>query len=563
MVNCSTKCEGLYTRINTKKPDEKSVLDYIIVTKQLYEDVLTMKIFEKGEHKVKGQIPSDHNTILLKLNVPLKLAKPTKTKIWKTKGDKWPMYRSALEIQMSNKLQEFKSANSIQMKYELFVETVLDIAKQTIGEKSVPTEYTNSILKAARSDRKLSKAKYENALKTKGRLNAEIEFQEYLQKQLKVKEIVENQVRDKIENTFNQLTLDSGINENTLWKLRKSLNRNKQECLFAVKNTTGNRIYDEINTKKVVTSCYEKLYTQHEPEPDVIQWINHVNNQIETFSHCTEYDDHQINNPIRIEEVITAINSTKNQKAPGPDNIINEFIKYSGPISQEIIHQLFQEIFMSEKIPEQWKQTTIINLYKGKGDSELLTNYRGIILSSNLRKIFERILNNRIKSVLQYTEMQAGGRENFGSCDQIFILNTLINQAVFDKKKLYIAFLDISKAYDKTWGNAAFYSLWKNGVKGKIWRLMKLLNQENSARIKTKFRLTDPVYLHGNLGQGSVLSVCQFSNMIDQLAKNLESSNLGAQYGKLIIPALLLMDDIAVFENSQTRFIQALQVIEQ
>ena len=235
MVNCKPSGKDYYTRINTKTPDERSVLDYIIVTKQLHKDVFTMKIFEKGEHKVKGKIPSDHNTISLKLNVPLKLAKATKTKIWKTKGKKWPIYRSALEIQMRNKFQEFKSSNSVQIKYELFVETVVDIAKQTIGEKSVPTEYTNSILKAARSDRKLSKAKYENALKTKPRLNAEIEFQEYLQKQLKVKEIVENQVREKIENTFNQLTSDSGINENTLWKLRKSLNRNKQECLFCSK----------------------------------------------------------------------------------------------------------------------------------------------------------------------------------------------------------------------------------------------------------------------------------------------------------------------------------------
>ena len=104
---------------------------------------------------------------------------------------------------------------------------------------------------------------------------------------------------------------------------------------------------------------------------------------------------------------------------------------------------------------------------------------------------------------------KAGGRENFDSCD----LNTLINQAMFDKKKLYmyIVFLDISKAYAKTWGNAAFYSLWKHGVKRKIWKLMKLLNQENAARIKTKFRLTDPVYFHVNLGQGSVPSVCKFS----------------------------------------------------
>ena len=85
MLNSSNKCEGLYTRVNAKIPDEKSVLDYIIVTKQLYEDVHTMKIFEMGEHKVEGKIPSDHNTISLKLNVPLKLAKPTKTKYGKQK----------------------------------------------------------------------------------------------------------------------------------------------------------------------------------------------------------------------------------------------------------------------------------------------------------------------------------------------------------------------------------------------------------------------------------------------------------------------------------------------
>ena len=93
-----------------------------------------MKIFERFEHKVKGKILSDHKTISLKLNVPLKLAKPTETKTWKTKGEKWPIYTSALEIQMRNKLQEFKSSNSKHIKYELFVETLLDIANQTIGE---------------------------------------------------------------------------------------------------------------------------------------------------------------------------------------------------------------------------------------------------------------------------------------------------------------------------------------------------------------------------------------------------------------------------------------------
>ena len=35
---------------------------------------------------------------------------------------------------MRNKLQEFKSSNNIQIKYELLVETVLDVGKQTIWE---------------------------------------------------------------------------------------------------------------------------------------------------------------------------------------------------------------------------------------------------------------------------------------------------------------------------------------------------------------------------------------------------------------------------------------------
>ena len=60
-------------------------------------------------------------------------------------------------------------------------------------------------------------------------------FKNISKKQLKAREIVENQVRDKIEDTFNQLTSDSGINENTLWKLRKSPNRNKQECFLQLK----------------------------------------------------------------------------------------------------------------------------------------------------------------------------------------------------------------------------------------------------------------------------------------------------------------------------------------
>ena len=85
------------------------------------------------------------------------------------------------------------------------------------------------------------------------------------------------------------------------------------------------------------------------------------------------------------------------------------------------------------------------------------------------------------------TDFQAGGRSGFCSEDQSFILSSLINQAKCDNKQLYIAYIDISKAYDKTWAPAVFNNLWQNGVRGKIWRLMSKLNEDNEAKIFTRY----------------------------------------------------------------------------
>lgn len=331
--------------------------------------------------------------------------------------------------------------------------------------------------------------------------------------------------------------------------------------MVAVKDKTGRRIYDEENTKKVVADYYRDLYSPRAPEPDVTDWISHVNKKVEDFQIITTYDQDDSNKPIEMEEIIRAIQASKNNKAPGLDDVPNEFFKYAGEISHDLLLQIFQNIFETEIIPTEWSCSTIVNLYKGEGDTETLNNYRGITLTSCLRKLFERVLDHRVKEILEYTEMQVGGRQDYGPCDQIFILNSIINQAVFDKKKLYIAFIDITKAYDKTWANGAMYNLWNQGVKGKLWRLMRQLNKDNSAQIRTKFGLTEPIKLDGNLGQGSVLSVCQFSNLIDQLAKDLATARLGAQYGNIVIPSLLLMDDIAVFENSRERFQQHVQAV--
>ena len=87
-------------------------------------------------------------------------------------------------------------------------------------------------------------------------------------------------------------------------------------------------------------------------------------------------------------------------------------------------------------------------------------------------------MNNRIKGTLQFTEARAGERENRAATDQIFTLKAIIQNRVSKVQPTYIAFIDLEKAFDKTWVHGVFFNLWNKGIKGKIWTVMLKLKQK-------------------------------------------------------------------------------------
>lgn len=136
-------------------------------------------------------------------------------------------------------------------------------------------------------------------------------------------------------------------------------------------------------------------------------------------------------------EVAKAIKSQKRDKAPGPDNISNEFLTQNKDIMVLILTHLFNEILHSEIIPQQWTISTIILLHK-KGDKNDINNYRPISLMTNIYKVFAKVLLGRITKTLNENQSrkQAGFKSGYPTIDRIHVVRQLFEKA----REFYITF---------------------------------------------------------------------------------------------------------------------------
>ena len=84
---------------------------------------------------------------------------------------------------------------------------------------------------------------------------------------------------------------------------------------------------------------------------------------------------------------------------------------------------------MTEKIPEGWKKSTLVQLYKGKGSSSDLTNYRNIHTKSDVRKLFGEIITYEIKSraIENVSKFQIGALPGHHAQEHIFTMKSGIS----------------------------------------------------------------------------------------------------------------------------------------
>ena len=93
----------------------------------------------------------------------------------------------------------------------------------------------------------------------------------------------------------------------------------------------------------------------------------------------------------------------------------------------------------------------IYTIYKHKGDYLKCENYRGISLMCHLAKLYESVLEVRLRRATEdkLGPWQHGFRKGAGTCDMIFALRQFIENHWEFNKHLYITFLDLEKPFDR------------------------------------------------------------------------------------------------------------------
>ena len=173
-----------------------------------------------------------------------------------------------------------------------------------------------------------------------------------------------------------------------------------------------------------------------------------------------------------------------------------------------------------EVIPEKWRESTLIPIFKEKGDIQSCENYRGIKLMSHTLKLFERGLDDRLRQVVHIGRQQLGFMKGLGTVDGIFSLRQTMEKHREKQKVLHMAFIDLEKAYDRVPRQEVWRSLRERGVPEKYVRIVQECYKNVTTRVRSTVGTTDSFHVEVGLHQGSALSPLLFNIVFDVITEN-------------------------------------------
>ena len=154
---------------------------------------------------------------------------------------------------------------------------------------------------------------------------------------------------------------------------------------------------------------------------------------------------------------------------------------------------------------------------KGEGRHHKCTCYRIVQLLEHRMKVVERVLENRLHKILSVNKMQFGFMPERETIDAVSILRSMQEEYDANRKKLYMCFVDLQKAFDRVLREVLEWAMRKKGIPEVLIRSVMSLYEGAKTRVRVDSELSKEFQVKVRMHQAFVLSPFLFAVVVDVL----------------------------------------------
>ena len=459
---------------------------------------------------------SDHQPIYITIRSSVKHQSVFgKRPRWKNNGVDWSSFSKEVEDNLSVEgAQEGKLGDKIQQ----FSSILVEAGRKHVGK-----------VKPGRKTRVWITPPVRAAIRQRNHLRRKIKThrREWIEQCKKVKEEIANAKQQKWKDIVEEAI--NTTDDKKIWTFIKSISGTPDATPTGeVMLHNGRRIASNKGKAEIFSSHYASVSRLKFSKEE-----RNTNRDAKKMLNSKPVDD-QTCRPFTMAELNKAIRKMKAKGAPGADDIPPSFIKALGPIARTALLELFNESFDEAACPQVWRNAIIIPLLKMGKPPSTLSSYRPVSLTSCLVKTMERIIADRLYTLVEsnniLSNLQAGFRSNLSCEDQVLKIVQLIEDG-FQREKCersVLVLLDYSKAFDQVWRQKLLLSTHVKGIPLKFIRWLNCFLSDRQAKVRFADSTSKSRPMRQGLPQGSVLSPLLFILFVNNLAELLPEDALAA-----------------------------------
>ena len=260
---------------------------------------------------------------------------------------------------------------------------------------------------------------------------------------------------------------------------------------------------------------------------------------------------------ITISEVRSALKSMAAGKAAGPDGLHPRLLRKLPDEALVVVCLLFDRSFRSGVVPQCWRVGEVVPLLKAGKDPSVMGSYRPVCLTSCLGKWLERVLERRMRWVLEsagaLSVFQAGFRRGRGVTDQLVRLSQCVWDGYQRREKTSLVLFDLARAYDRVWHDGLLLKLIDAGLSRTMVRWVQEWLKNRLCWVKFDGVRSKSRLFRQGLPQGSVFSPLLFLVYINDLVERLAGGG---------VQVSAFADDLAVWWTGRSVALGACRVQE-